>query len=452
MNFDPRSGRDPDREREAVSLTRFLVHKHYCENDILADESLFDEPFLWFGTAEQEFAVGRREVLDIFRTFRGQVPRCNISDEEYHAAMVSPDVCLVAGRMWISTDPSTDLYIRVHQRITTCVRWVEGKARCCHIHISNPYVEMERDDVGFPTNMARQSREYLHRQLEEQKKLVAAANAELSSIYHSVPCGILRLRRRGGKYQLLTFNRTLAEQLEVPEEKIRDLDWSDGFSPFVFPEDIPLLRDALARLCRPGDRNGVDYRIRTDSGRVVHVTCSNDLISEEEDGQIIQRLTYDISQRVEIENALRRLSFTDSLTGLFNRNRFIVDVARQERGRVRCLGLACFDLNGLKEWNDRYGHIAGDRLLCRTAQCLAAVFPRNAYRMGGDEFIIMVRNVDQARFRSMVASVRAGLEREGISAAVGVSWRETGCDAWAQCDEADRLMYQEKQGFYQRRE
>ena len=72
-----------EREREAIELTRSLVHKHYCENDLLADETLFDEPFFWLGAAEQEFDVDRKRILNAFHQFKGQVPKCNVTDEEY---------------------------------------------------------------------------------------------------------------------------------------------------------------------------------------------------------------------------------------------------------------------------------------------------------------------------------------------------------------------------------
>ena len=92
--------------------------------------------------------------------------------------MASPDVCLCTGRMWISTDPATGVYLQVHQRISTCIRWVEGKPRCCFLHISNPYTEMREGETGFPTEMAQQSRDYLRQQVEAQKKQIAAATGE----------------------------------------------------------------------------------------------------------------------------------------------------------------------------------------------------------------------------------------------------------------------------------
>ena len=438
------------REEEAVGLTRFLLRKHYRESNAAADESIFDEPFFWFGAAEQEFSVDREEVIGLFRRFVGQVPRCNLTEEDFHAVMIAPDVCMVAGRLWVATDPSTGVFLRVHQRITTCVRWKKEKPRLCMLHLSNPYVEMTEDDVGFPTEMAEQSREYMRRQLEEQKQKIARQGAELTDIYNTVSCGILRLLRTpAGEYRLLTFNRALAALMDRTEEDVAAMDWSQGFgADAAVVEDIQRLRASLDGLKAPGDRSGADYQIRTGKGRVVYLHSDNDFISREREGDVIQRLTYDISDRIKLEDALRRLGFEDSLTGLFNRNRFNHAAAFLRQRPPKHLGVACFDLNGLKEWNDRYGHAAGDDLIRRTACCINAAFPQKAYRIGGDEFVVLDREHNEADFHAAMAHARALLEKEHISISAGLCWRAQECDAWLQCEEADRLMYLEKREFY----
>ena len=118
-----------EREEKAVSITSLILHKHYCENDVEAVIGYFDEPFMWLGAGEAEYAVGRDKAREIFRKLAGMVPRCNLSDEEYNACMLSPDICMVTGRVWISTAPEEGIALRVHQRITTVFRWRDDTAR-----------------------------------------------------------------------------------------------------------------------------------------------------------------------------------------------------------------------------------------------------------------------------------------------------------------------------------
>lgn len=309
-------------EKKVMELTRFMVHKHYCENDIEAVVEYLDEDIVWIGAGDHEYAVGK-EVIDIFRKFAGQIPKCNISEEEYHVLTIAPEVYLCSGRMWIFTDSSTKISLRVHQRITMIFRRVGGKLRCCHIHISNPYDDMVEDDVGFPVRMAQQSYQYLQQQVAEQKKKIMEQTKELE-----------------------------------------------------------------------------------------------------------------------------RLSYEDSLTGLYNRNKFDQDLEIEYRLDQFRVGIACFDLNGLKEENDKKGHRAGDMLLCRAAEYLKKAFAGKAYRIGGDEFIVIDCNLQKDDFQATVYAVQKEMEDDGISCSVGISWRDSQCNVQEQIDEADQFMYEQKRKFY----
>ena len=87
--------------------------------------------------------------------------------------------------MWIATDASTGISLRVHQRVTLLFRWDGAQLRCFHIHISNPYEEMQEGDVGFPLQMARQSCLYLEEQIALQKEKIARQTAQLERLsYH----------------------------------------------------------------------------------------------------------------------------------------------------------------------------------------------------------------------------------------------------------------------------
>ena len=95
--------------------------------------------------------------------------------------------------------------------------------------------------------------------------------------------------------------------------------------------------------------------------------------------------------------ASRREAITDALTGLENRRALESDLAAGcaepvAPGNPELL-MAIFDLDGFKQYNDTYGHEAGDVLLRRLGGHLAAVArpQASAYRMGGDEFCLLVR-------------------------------------------------------------
>ncbi len=118
----------------------------------------------------------------------------------------------------------------------------------------------------------------------------------------------------------------------------------------------------------------------------------------------------------------RTESLTDSLTGLGNRRKLVADLevhldrADPDRSHL----LVVFDLNGFKGYNDRFGHPAGDALLARLARKLRdSVEPEgSAYRMGGDEFCVLIPASETSLHRAASALYEEG-ESFVVSSAFG---------------------------------
>jgi len=134
-------------------------------------------------------------------------------------------------------------------------------------------------------------------------------------------------------------------------------------------------------------------------------------------------IVVDVTEQRALEDQLRRQAFSDSLTGLANHRR-LFDVLQAEICRTdrtgREFSLLLLDLDGLKEINDRFGHLVGNRALCRLAQilidCCRSV--DTAARQGGDEFALV-------------------LPETGADAATLVAWRI--CDLLAKDGEEPAL-------------
>jgi diguanylate cyclase (GGDEF)-like protein len=113
---------------------------------------------------------------------------------------------------------------------------------------------------------------------------------------------------------------------------------------------------------------------------------------------VLARTALSFRENAQLLEASRHEALTDSLTGLANRRKLLLDLEdeleRAQGGEPRTLAL--FDLNGFKAYNDTFGHPAGDALLARlAAKLVAAVAPGGeAYRMGGDEFCVLLPSAD----------------------------------------------------------
>jgi len=143
---------------------------------------------------------------------------------------------------------------------------------------------------------------------------------------------------------------------------------------------------------------------------------------------------------------------TDPLTGLGNRRKLFDDLGPALNDPACDLVLVLYDLNGFKLYNDSFGHLAGDSLLARLGANLSQFVSGRgeAYRMGGDEFCIVVGNDDRETGLVIAGAARAlGEHGEGftITAAFGsvLLPDETRIPEEA-LRLADQRMYMHKQG------
>ena len=148
-----------------------------------------------------------------------------------------------------------------------------------------------------------------------------------------------------------------------------------------------------------------------------------------------------------LQEELARQASVDALTGIANRRQLVEDLRSAVAGdgpRV----LAMFDLDGFKLYNDAFGHPAGDALLTRLGGQLAAVAVEHggtAYRLGGDEFCVLVDDED-----AVVAAAGAlGESGEGFEIASSYGWVRLDLDPLtveAAMRIADERLYREKHG------
>lgn len=118
---------------------------------------------------------------------------------------------------------------------------------------------------------------------------------------------------------------------------------------------------------------------------------------------------------VRLRDELRNQSIRDPLTGLFNRRHFF-DTCRNQIGRSRrrsqTFSIASFDVDHFKLFNDNHGHDAGDIVLRAVGECLLEEFDGNdiAFRIGGEEFTILLDNVIQEEAFDRIEKLRKKIE------------------------------------------
>ncbi len=148
-------------------------------------------------------------------------------------------------------------------------------------------------------------------------------------------------------------------------------------------------------------------------------------------------------------NKFKKLSLYDELTGLNNRNCFNGDYEKYEEEHPGIIGIVYIDINGLKQANDMYGHGYGDSLIMACANILKKVFDSGAYRVGGDEFVVLLPVDKLSDFYEKVEYLNDLLKNEKeLVASVGISVSRSTNDLVDKMDEADKEMYKAKEKYY----
>jgi len=150
--------------------------------------------------------------------------------------------------------------------------------------------------------------------------------------------------------------------------------------------------------------------------------------------------------------SILQLTEKDSLTGLLNRQAFYASIENDEKS---INALVSIDMNGLKRINDTQGHAAGDKALETIAICFlqAVTSKQSAYRIGGDEFVIICRNSTEDEVTQLIDRIRNNVSKTEYKCAIGYSYYPEGTDTIDDMlKESDEKMYADKSAFYAAKE
>lgn len=153
-------------------------------------------------------------------------------------------------------------------------------------------------------------------------------------------------------------------------------------------------------------------------------------------------------KRRDLVNKLESLSYYDQLTGAKNRHAMSEKITSIPS--YVSLGIVYADIMGLKRINDSLGHLAGDNAIIEAFNTLKADFPKECiYRIGGDEFLILLPGITESRFEGIVEDLKKHMERASVHLAVGSVWVPF-CKENVEkyMSEADSKMYENKRDYY----
>ncbi|HSZ37845.1 MAG TPA: diguanylate cyclase [Acidimicrobiales bacterium] len=188
------------------------------------------------------------------------------------------------------------------------------------------------------------------------------------------------------------------------------------------------------------------------------------LVAAERVTELHHELAHTQEQLERANFELLEQSLTDQLTGLGNRRRMDEDLARVHARALRVgrtYGIAIFDIDYFKRYNDHYGHVAGDGALRDVASCIDLIVRAGecAYRYGGEEFLVLMPDcglgdvVPKAADRIRQSVLLAAIPHEARPAEPHVVTVSGGVSCWIPgsqlsarqvLEEADQALYAAK--------
>ncbi|HTZ11478.1 MAG TPA: diguanylate cyclase [Candidatus Margulisiibacteriota bacterium] len=260
-------------------------------------------------------------------------------------------------------------------------------------------------------------------------------------------------------FKVLWANKTFRQQYDCsPEELSGKTCYAlthGRVSPCQPPDDICPLVETL--------KTG-----KTATALHVHHGAKGDFFSQvsaypikNEKGEVVEfvHMSRDVTAQKEEEEKLLTLSFTDPLTGLFNRRGFI-NLSRQQlkvaKRNKQDMELIFSDLDNMKWINDHFGHREGDSALMEVASLLLQSFRESdiVARIGGDEFAVLAIQTGKESGDSLTARLHKRLNEHNttsgrqypLSLSVGVAYCEGGsnCGIDELLSQADKSMYEDK--------
>ncbi|WP_419491278.1 ATP-binding protein [Anaerotruncus massiliensis (ex Liu et al. 2021)] len=366
------------RHEEAKALASRLMHMHYCDGDAGGVASFFAPQFTWLGAGEEQYLADRGAAAEMFRRFGGAIPRCDIRDEEYDVIEPAPGVYVVTGRMWITTAPGVEMYLKVHQRVTFVFQETPDGLRCAHIHCSNPYQEMVEEEL-FPEKIGRQSYDFVQERLAALEAQTVQQNRQLEVVMSSIAGG-MKISRDDETYSFAFVSREAAALFGYTVEEFMEASGGSAVGA-VYPPDLAHALADCAEAFRDGGLSySTRYRVRCKDGSLKWIIDSGKKARDAEGNWMVNSLYLDVTQAEEDSQRLREQ--TALLTSIYDTVpcgiiRFVrrkggaCDLISLNRAALSLLGYESME-EGLRDW---HGGVLGtvleeDRVMLRKTYLL----------------------------------------------------------------------------------
>lgn len=274
-----------EQRRQAVGLTEEIMRTYYSKRDIDAVLEALASDASWIGPGEREKKYSKADIQTYFELGRDSIPSCEVCDVDLRAVDLAENVCLVVGSMTVRTVPDSGMVLEVDQRVSFTFRLHGGTFEVVHMHVSNPYGEMKREEY-FPCEVGAQSYQYLQRLLREKTDVIDMITSNIT--------GGLKGSNDDDMYSYFYVNDGLPGMLDFTYDEFMEKTGGTAVGA-VYPPDLPAALADCVRCFAEGPLYSTEYRMEKKDGSLIWVLDSGRKVTDAEGVTRINSIVTDIT-------------------------------------------------------------------------------------------------------------------------------------------------------------
>lgn len=285
---------------------------------------------------------------------------------------------------------------------------------------------------------------HLREERDRTEKRLRHSEARYRALVGNLAYGICRCNIKG---KFLDVNQALATMLGyTSREDLLALNLAAGILG-----DPSKRAQLLGRSIEHDTADPLETEWKRKNGATLKLRLSGREVKNQGETDSYEIIVEDVTQQRKLEDHLRQQAAKDALTGLANYRHLVEtvdsEIKRSER-TARGFALLFLDLDGLKQINDRFGHLVGSQALCRLADvlCICSRKVDTPARFGGDEFALVLPETGQMPANLVAQRICESLANDGqepkLSVSIGVAiYPSDGANVDSLLGAADAALY-----------
>lgn len=348
-------------QEKLTSIKNFAhqyIFKLLCQQDIPFILAHLDPQLIGIGAAEHNYYDTPQAAKDFILSLEGQIPTCELLNEEWTIIPLAQDLYLAQGRHYLTSDENQQLLVQTHQRAAIVIRDLGNDFSYVYINISHPYQELQGTE-NFTFQVGSQTYKYMEAELNKAKEQLQQKQQQMEVVLHSVNGGV-KSSNDDDTYSYAYISEELPGMFGYTMEEFKKFTGNNAMG-MVYPPDLPKALADCNECFKDGNPTySTKYRVPCKDGSLKWVMDSGRKTKTPEGNTIINSIYLDITKdeearQSELNHERRTKQQYYDLLSSINSNYYFIYLVNLEDGsgiplrlpETECAVFTSYSTNGL---------------------------------------------------------------------------------------------------------